>query len=85
LAKLRNIFDRCDINQDGRVNKREMIKSCREDEEIAKFFEVPQVIRQEDGSRCKLEEVFQDIDQDGDREIRWVELLAYYRHQVVDF
>mmetsp|Transcript_22611 Transcript_22611/g.43938 ORF Transcript_22611/g.43938 Transcript_22611/m.43938 type:complete len:465 (-) Transcript_22611:68-1462(-) len=85
LAKLRDIFDRCDINQDGRVNKREMIKACRGDEEIARFFEVPTTIRQEDGSRSKLEEIFQEIDQDGDREIRWIELLAYYRHRVVDF
>lgn len=82
LEKLRDIFDRCDINKDGLVNKRELIKTCRQDSEIAKFFDVPSDIRQEDGSRNKLEEVFQSIDTDGDREIRWAELLAYYRHQV---
>jgi len=85
LDKLRDIFDRCDLNKDGLVNKREFIKSCRQDEEIAKFFEVPTDIRQEGGSRDRLEEVFQAIDQDGDREIRWAELLAYYKHRVVDF
>jgi len=84
LARLRDMFDRCDINKDGRVNKRELIRSCRQDEEIASFFQLPGNIRQEDGSRGRFEEVFQAIDQDGDREIRWAELLAYYRHRVVD-
>jgi len=84
LEKLRDIFDRCDVNKDGLVNKRELIKTCRRDIEIAKFFDVPSDIRQEDGSRNKLEEVFQEIDRDADREIRWAELLAYYRHRVVD-
>merc|ERR1712151_499737 len=85
LEKLRDIFDRCDINKDGLINKRELIKSCREDTEVAKFFHLPTTIRQEDGSRAKVEELFQDINKDADREIRWAELLAYYRPLVVDF
>mmetsp|Transcript_63968 Transcript_63968/g.161203 ORF Transcript_63968/g.161203 Transcript_63968/m.161203 type:complete len:371 (+) Transcript_63968:44-1156(+) len=84
LDSLRAIFDKCDLNSDGRINKREFIKACRQDAEVANFFEIPQNIRQEDGSRTRFEEKFQDMDKDSDREIRWAELLAYYRHRVVD-
>eukprot|EP00928_Gymnodinium_smaydae_P084477 TRINITY_DN6774_c0_g3_i1.p1 TRINITY_DN6774_c0_g3~~TRINITY_DN6774_c0_g3_i1.p1 ORF type:complete len:489 (-),score=65.82 TRINITY_DN6774_c0_g3_i1:493-1959(-) len=85
LEKLRNIFDKCDVNKDGQVSKRELIKTCRQDGEVAEFFNLPMQVRQEDGSRSKLEEVFQSIDTDGDREIRWAELLAFYRLRVHDF
>merc|ERR1712003_580207 len=89
MARLRDMFDKCDTNKDGRVNKRDLIKSFRQDDEIAKFFQqffqLPKKICQEGGSRDRFEEVFQKIAQDGDREIRWVELLAYcWHHRVVD-
>lgn len=85
LAKLRDIFDKCDTDNDGQINKREFIKACRANGEIARFFEVPSVIRQEDGSRSKVEEVFQSLDADGDRAIRWAELLAFYRDRMAEF
>lgn len=85
LAKLRKIFARCDRNNDGTVNKRELIISCRENDEVAQFFGLSKTIRQEDGSRTSFENWFQDVDRDGDREICWAELLAYYRHAVSDF
>eukprot|EP00440_Ansanella_granifera_P036365 gb/GFBE01039458.1/.p1 GENE.gb/GFBE01039458.1/~~gb/GFBE01039458.1/.p1 ORF type:complete len:390 (+),score=95.11 gb/GFBE01039458.1/:1-1170(+) len=85
LERLRAVFDKCDSDKDGKVNKREFIKACREDANIACFFELPGQIRQEDGSRNKFEELFQGIDVDGDREICWAELLAHYRHRISDF
>lgn len=84
LQQLRVIFDKCDINKDGVINKREFIKACRGDPKLANFFGLPTAIRAEDGSRTQMEGFFQAVDIDNDREIRWAELLAYYRHMVVD-
>jgi len=85
LDNLRAAFEKCDVDKDGKINKRELIKACREHAEIAQLFELPQNIRQEDGSRTRFEEFFQGVDADGDREICWAELLARYRHLVSDF
>ncbi|CAE8607037.1 unnamed protein product, partial [Polarella glacialis] len=58
---LRDIFDRCDTNGDGRINKRELIKVCRSSKEVAQFLGLPQVIRQEGGSREAFESRFQSL------------------------
>merc|ERR1719399_1504760 len=77
-AMLRRIFDQCDTSGDKKINKRELIKACREHKSIAEFFELPQVIRQEDGSRDEMEKFFQSLDKDDDREISWDEFRAFY-------
>lgn len=84
LQDLREIFEKCDKDNSGEVSKIEMIKACRSDPEIAKFFRLPEHIRQEDGSRTMMEERFQAMDNDSSREISWAELLAFYKHAVVD-
>eukprot|EP00928_Gymnodinium_smaydae_P017932 TRINITY_DN16839_c0_g3_i1.p1 TRINITY_DN16839_c0_g3~~TRINITY_DN16839_c0_g3_i1.p1 ORF type:complete len:377 (-),score=62.18 TRINITY_DN16839_c0_g3_i1:258-1346(-) len=83
-ARLRSIFDQCDLNKDGKVNKRELIKTCRASQEVADVFDLPMQVRQEDGSRTKVEEFFQSIDTDGDREISWDEFLTYWRSRGSD-
>eukprot|EP00404_Azadinium_spinosum_P049829 CAMPEP_0180758920 /NCGR_PEP_ID=MMETSP1038_2-20121128/35532_1 /TAXON_ID=632150 /ORGANISM="Azadinium spinosum, Strain 3D9" /LENGTH=376 /DNA_ID=CAMNT_0022793023 /DNA_START=32 /DNA_END=1158 /DNA_ORIENTATION=+ len=65
---LRAIFERCDGNRDGQLNKRELIKILRADQEVADVFGLPQQIRQEDGSRELMEGVFQAMDKNDDRE-----------------
>jgi len=75
---LREIFDRCDANGDGQVNKRELVKECRKSWEVADFFRLPQAIRQEDGSRDLMEQLFQKMDTDGDREIQWEEFKLFF-------
>jgi len=74
---LRTIFDTCDTNGDGQVNKRELILACRAHKGIANFFKLPQQIRQEDGSRDIMERVFQSMDRDDNREVSWEEFLRY--------
>jgi Ca2+-binding EF-hand superfamily protein len=78
LDQLRAIFAECDADGDGVVTKIEFIKACRRNKNISAFFELPPNIRQEDGSRTQMEKLFQDMDKDGDRVIRWAELLAYF-------
>jgi len=75
---LGKIFGICDVSGDGSINKRELIKTLRKDKEVARFFGLPAKIRQEDGSREKMETLFQTLDADNDREITWDELVAWY-------
>jgi hypothetical protein len=78
LDQLRAIFTECDTDGDGVVTKIEFIKACRRNRNISVFFQLPPNIRQEDGSRTQMEKLFQDMDKDSDRKIRWAEFLAYY-------
>lgn len=57
------IFDTMDRSGSGKVNKRDFIKALEQD--VALFFGLPSKILQEDGSRCKMEAVFQKISMDG--------------------
>ncbi|CAE7523068.1 unnamed protein product, partial [Symbiodinium pilosum] len=77
LKKLRMIFDSADVQRNGMVNKRELIKAIRRDGKMAEFFGLPAEIRQEDGSRDQMEALFQAMDSDSDREITWEEFLAF--------
>merc|ERR1711871_894498 len=58
-AELRRIFDMCDVNKTGSIDKRELIKALRKHQEVADFFHLPSIIRQEDGSRDEMEAFFQ--------------------------
>lgn len=85
LEKLREIFDRCDLNKDEQVNKREVIRSCKTYADIAQFFHLPRTIQQESEGRLMLEMLFQEIDKNGDREISWPEFQGYFRNMVVEY
>lgn len=81
--RLRQIFEQCvgappEAGGPLTLNKRKLIKLCREDHTIAAFFRLPQQIRQEDGSRDAFEKEFQGIDTNNDREIDWEEFKAFY-------
>ena len=65
--ELINAFQVMDKNHDGVVNVREIIIALRQDEALANLLHLPSHIRQEDGSRDKLEEIFQQMDQKKDR------------------
>jgi len=79
---LRHIFDTVDVNGDGSINKRELIKAVRKDQIVARFFGLPAEIQQEDGSRERLEEVFQGLDRNEDREITWEEFFDFYSREI---
>eukprot|EP00435_Cladocopium_sp_Y103_P027167 s987_g6.t1 len=77
-GKLRQIFEAVDVNRDGSINKREMIKFCRSSPDLAALLGFPEGVRQEDGSRDILERRFQAIDRDDDREVTWEEFLDFF-------
>lgn len=76
--RLQEIFQKVDIDGDGSLNKRELIKVLRQNPEVAEFFGLPTHIRQEDGSRDRLESWFQKIDSDDSREITWPEFRDFH-------
>lgn len=78
VTRLRQIFERVDTSKDGFINKRELIKICRNDASVAEFFGLSSQIRQEDGSRDSMEKVFQAIDTDSDRQLSWSEFRAFF-------
>merc|ERR1712151_1000528 len=55
-----------------------MGKICRANADVAKFFGLPDHIRQEDSSRGLLEAWFQQVDANDDREISWEEFCNFY-------
>eukprot|EP00747_Dinoflagellata_sp_TGD_P200439 gnl/TRDRNA2_/TRDRNA2_73846_c0_seq1.p1 gnl/TRDRNA2_/TRDRNA2_73846_c0~~gnl/TRDRNA2_/TRDRNA2_73846_c0_seq1.p1 ORF type:complete len:450 (+),score=66.19 gnl/TRDRNA2_/TRDRNA2_73846_c0_seq1:629-1978(+) len=82
--KLWKIFKLCDTSGDGQINKRELIKVCAKRPEVAAFFGLPMHIRAEDGSRDKMELLFQKIDKNDDREITWLEFRSFYADTVLN-
>merc|ERR1719473_2608916 len=60
------VFEALDLNGDGKISRAEFIRTIRSSAEIAKVFDLPTTIRQEQG-REAFEQVFQSMDNDGDR------------------
>jgi hypothetical protein len=75
---LREIFDEVDRSHDGHVSKIELIKTCRKKPGVADFFGLPQHIRQEDGSRDAMEDLFQSMDANNDKDITFEEFHDFY-------
>lgn len=81
-AILRDIFQQCDVSGDGLINKRELIKACRNHAHMRDFFGLAQHIRQEDGTRDAMEALFQRVDGDDNREWDWNEFRNAFADRV---
>eukprot|EP01052_Picozoa_sp_SAG31_P005373 SAG31_NODE_235_length_19695_cov_37.959790_16_plen_587_part_00 len=77
-AQLREIFNRVDRDHDGGINRRELILTLRRNPDICEHLKLPDKIRQEDGSRDKVEAFFQSIDADSDNLLTVDELLRHF-------
>jgi len=65
-----DLFDDIDANQDGLLSQVELIKALRKNPELAKALDLPQIIRQEDGSRDQFTVTFHKLaNKDGDKTI----------------
>ena len=71
---LETVFKILDRSSSGIVNKRDFIKGL-EDETVSSFFGLPNQIRQENGSRDRMESVFQTLATDGEFDL--AALVAY--------
>jgi Ca2+-binding EF-hand superfamily protein len=77
--RLVEIFKKCDPQENGTINKRELIKIVRKEPMVAEFFGMPS---DGEGSRERIEGLFQAIDADQDREITFDELHLFYQSYV---
>ena len=77
-AALRRVFDGIDRNHDGSINKRELILTCRRSQAVREFLQLPQHIRQEDGTRDIFEELYQKMDKDGSKSVDRDEFVAFF-------
>jgi len=77
--KLRIIFDACDVQGNGLISHKELLKAAKKDPDIADFFNLPSQIRLEDGSLNRAEAMFQAMDEDGDNEINFAEFLLFQK------
>eukprot|EP00441_Pelagodinium_beii_P008945 CAMPEP_0197699762 /NCGR_PEP_ID=MMETSP1338-20131121/121041_1 /TAXON_ID=43686 ORGANISM="Pelagodinium beii, Strain RCC1491" /NCGR_SAMPLE_ID=MMETSP1338 /ASSEMBLY_ACC=CAM_ASM_000754 /LENGTH=404 /DNA_ID=CAMNT_0043283287 /DNA_START=41 /DNA_END=1251 /DNA_ORIENTATION=- len=82
-VQLRGWFDLCDPNLDGTINKREIIKLCRSNPEVAAQLGFPDHVAQEDGSRDIFEARFQALDANCDREISWDEFQEFFAPELI--
>ena len=77
-ARLREVFDRVDKDSDGAINRRELIIALRKHQDICDLLNLPGRIRQEDGSRDRVEAFFQTLDADADNSLTLEELLRHF-------
>ena len=75
--ELRSVFSALDRNDDGVINRRELILSLRKEQSIARLLGILGPIQQESKSRSRLELVFQNMDSDGSQDISLDEFLSY--------
>lgn len=78
--RLLGIFKMCDPQDNGTVNKRELIKIVRKEPAVSEFFGIPP---DAENARDRIEGLFQAIDYDQDREITWDEFLLFYETHIV--
>lgn len=76
-ASIERVFRHIDANSDGQITRAELIRACRESEQVCKALGLPQHVRQEDTSDDAFESLFQQIDFDDSKGISLDEL---YRH-----
>jgi len=76
---LRRIFDACDREGDGTMNKWELIRLCQERPAVADFFGIPQ---QEGGPRDIVETRFRSLEATADNKVNWDEFLDWYVYEL---
>merc|ERR1711862_153693 len=71
--RCKRAFALIDKNGNGTLSRIEVIKACRESEEVRRLLGLPQVIREEDGTRDAFEAIFQRFDKDNSKSITYDE------------
>ena len=75
---VKSAFNLIDANGDGVLSRTEVIKALRSSVVVRLLLQLPQNIRQEDGTREIFEHVFQTIDTDGSDDISMSEFSHYF-------
>lgn len=81
LQRWRELFELIDRNHDGHLSRLEFIKCINESPELAhelhELLELPEHIRQEDGTRDIFVRAFADMDEDSSGSIELAEFIDY--------
>ena len=70
-------FHLMDKDGNGKLSRAEVIQALRKDATVRKVLGLPAVIRQEDGTRDRFEEVFQAMDTDGSKAVPFDEFARF--------
>jgi hypothetical protein len=76
--RCKRAFALIDKNGNGKLSRAEVIKACRESEEVRRLLGLPKVIRQQDGSRDRFEAVFQRLDGNASKAISQDEFASLF-------
>jgi len=79
--RLREMFDFCDVDGAGTVDRLKLVRACRDNRGIADALGLPQHIRQEDRSLDLLERIFQELDPYDNRTASWEDFRAFFQKQ----
>ena len=71
-------FAKIDKNGNGELSRAEVIKACKADAELRAMLNLPQHIREGDGSREAFERIFQQMDADDDKVITFDEFHSFF-------
>jgi len=75
-TKLKNLFDRIDLDRGGTITANEMGKVLKNDDEMRKILGV---------QKGKEAELFSEMDEDGGGDISWDEFLLFFGQRLNDF
>ena len=70
-------FQLIDTSGNGRLSRAEVVKAARGDPMVRQLLDLPRVIRQEDGSRDRFEQVFQAMDRNDSKEVDFAEFAQF--------
>ena len=72
------IFDTLDSNRKGYLTNADFVKGLKLHKNVAELLDLPQYIRQEDGSRERYQDMFMNMDPDGTKKITKKRLFEYF-------
>ena len=75
-------FALIDKDGSGTITRIKVIKACRNEPRVRQLLQLPESIRQEDGTRDAFEKVFQRMDKDNKKAVDFHEFVAFWQVEV---
>ena len=84
---IRNVFDKLDKNNNGKVSKSEFLVSLQNDPTVAAILGLPAIVKEQEDHTIAIKsfiDIFDQIDKDADLEVNWEEFLAFFVYHEAD-